>query len=122
MEGSAGIFVRGGGSGENLFLLDDVPMYNVSHLYGFFSAFNSSAVKDIRLLKGCFPAQYGGRASSVVDVRSRDGTITSVKGEISLGVVSTNVILEGPLMSDKTTFIVSARRSYIDTYSGFLKI
>ena len=121
VEGSAGIFVRGGGSGENLFLLDDVPIYNVSHFYGFFSTFNSSAVKDLRLFKGCFPAQYGGRASSVIDVRTRDGNNQSLKGEISVGFISANVMLEGPLMSDKTTFMVSARRSYLDTYSSLLK-
>ncbi len=106
VEGSAGIFVRGGGGGENLFMLDDVPMYNVSHLYGFFSAFNSSAVKDIKLLKGCFPAQYGGRASSVIDVRSLDGNNKSLKGEISIGCISSTLTLEGPLFSAKTTFIV----------------
>jgi TonB-dependent Receptor Plug Domain/CarboxypepD_reg-like domain len=121
IEGSAGIFVRGGGAGENLFMLDDVPIYNISHLYGFFSTFNSSAVKDIKLLKGCFPAQYGGRASSVVDVRSRDGNNKSIKGEISLGVISSQLSLEGPLFSDKTTFIISGRRSYFDLYSGILK-
>lgn len=121
IEGSAGIFVRGGSSGENLFMLDDVPIYNVSHLFGFFSAFNSSAVKDIKLLKGCFPARYGGRASSVVDVRSRDGNNKSIKGEISLGIISSQLSLEGPLFSDKTTFIISCRRSYFDLYSGVLK-
>lgn len=121
LEGSAGIFVRGGGSGENFFILDDVPIYNVSHLYGFFSIFNSSAVKDIKLLKGCFPAQYGGRVSSVVDIRSRDGNNKSIKGEISLGIISSKFTLEGPLVSDKTTFIVSGRRSYFDLYSGTLK-
>lgn len=121
VEGSAGIFVRGGGGGENLFMLDDVPMYNVSHLYGFFSAFNSSAVKDIKLLKGNFPARYGGRVSSVIDVRSRDGNNRSVAGEISIGIISSNFTIEGPLLSDKTTFMVSGRRSYFDIYSGALK-
>lgn len=121
VEGSAGIFVRGGSGGENLFMLDDVPMYNVSHLYGFFSAFNSSAIKDIKLLKGCFPARYGGRASSVIDVRSLDGNNKSVKGEISLGFISSKFTLEGPLLSDKTTFMISGRRSYFDLYSGTLK-
>ena len=121
IEGSAGIFVRGGGAGENLFMLDDVPIYNISHLYGFFSTFNSSAIKDIKLLKGCFPAQYGGRASSVIDVRSRDGNNKSIKGEISLGIISSQLSLEGPLFSDKTTFIISGRRSYFDLYSGILK-
>jgi len=118
MEGSAGVFVRGGSSGENLFLLDDVPMYNVSHFYGFFSAFNSNAIKDIKLYKGCFPARYGGRASSVIDIRSLDGNNKSLKGEFSLGFISSNITLEGPLFTPKTTFIVSARRSYMELYSG----
>jgi outer membrane cobalamin receptor len=118
MEGSAGVFVRGGSSGENLFLLDDVPMYNVSHLYGFFSAFNSNAIKDIKLYKGCFPAHYGGRTSSVIDIRSLDGNNKSLKGEFSLGFISSSITLEGPLFSPKTTFIISARRSYMELYSG----
>ncbi len=121
VEGSAGIFVRGGSGGENLFMLDDIPIYNVSHLYGFFSAFNSSAVKDIKLLKGCFPARYGGRASSVIDVRSLDGNNKSLKGEISLGLISSKFTLEGPLFSDKTTFMISGRRSYFDLYSNALR-
>jgi len=121
VEGSAGIFVRGGGAGENLFMLDDVPLYNVSHFFGFFSTFNSSTVKDLKLLKGCFPAQYGGRTSSVIDVRSQDGNNQSIKGELSVGFVSTSLMLNGPLLSDKTTFMVSFRRSYFDTYSDVLK-
>jgi hypothetical protein len=121
IEGSAGIFVRGGGGGENLFMLDDVPMYNVSHLYGFFSAFNSSAVKDIKLLKGCFPARYGGRASSVIDVRCLDGNNKSIKGEVSIGFISSKFSLDGPLINDKTTFMVSGRRSYFDLYANSLK-
>ncbi|MCE5346382.1 MAG: TonB-dependent receptor [Bacteroidales bacterium] len=121
MEGSAGIYVRGGSGGENLFMLDDVPMYNVSHFYGFFSAFNSSAIKDIKLIKGCFPARYGGRASSVIDVRSLDGNNKSIKGEASIGFVSSKLSLEGPLFSEKTTFMISGRRSYFDLYSDALK-
>ncbi len=121
IEGSAGIFVRGGSSGENLFNLDDVPMYNVSHLYGFLSVFNSAIIKDIKLMKGCFPARYGGRTSSVIDVRSRDGNNKSLKGEVSLGIISSSINLEGPLFSNKTTFIISGRRSYFDLYSGTLK-
>lgn len=121
VEGSSGIFVRGGGAGENLFMLDDVPMYNVSHLYGFFSAFNSSAIKDIKLVKGCFPARYGGRTSSVIDVRSLDGNSKSLKGEISLGFISSKFTLEGPLINSKTTFIISGRRSYFDVYSGAMR-
>ncbi|MGD0342939.1 MAG: TonB-dependent receptor, partial [Bacteroidales bacterium] len=121
IEGSAGVFVRGGSAGENLFMLDDVPMYNVSHLFGFFSTFNNSAIKDIKLMKGCFPARYGGRTSSVVVMRSQDGNNKSIKGEISLGIISSKFTLEGPLITDKTTFIVSGRRSYFDLYSGILK-
>ena len=121
IEGSAGIYVRGGSAGENLFMLDDVPIYNISHLYGFFSTFNSSVVKDIKLLKGCFPARYGGRVSSVVDVRSRDGNNRSIQGEVSIGIISSKLTLEGPLLSDKTTFVISGRRSYFDLYSGLLK-
>ena len=121
VEGSAGIFVRGGGSGENLFLLDDVPIYNVSHFFGFFSAFNTSSVKDLKLFKGCFPAYYGGRTSSIIDIRSRDGNNQKLKGEVSVGFIATNVMLEGPLLSDKTTFMISGRRSYFDTYSQALK-
>jgi len=121
VEGSAGIFVRGGSGGENLFMLDDVPLYNVSHLYGFFSVFNSSAVKDIKLMKGCFPARYGGRVSSVIDVRSLDGNNKSLKGEISLGFISSKFTLEGPLFDGNTTFMISGRRSYFDLYSGALK-
>lgn len=121
IEGSSGIFVRGGSGGENLFMLDDVPLYNVSHLYGFFSAFNSSAVKDIKIIKGSFPARYGGRTSSVIDVRSRDGSNKSLKGEAALSMLSAKFTLEGPLYHDKTTFIVSGRRSYFDLYSEALK-
>jgi hypothetical protein len=121
VEGSTGIFVRGGGAGENLFILDDVPIYNVSHLYGFFSTFNNSAIKDIKLYKGCFPARYGGRASSVIDIRSLDGNNKSIKAEISFGLISSKVTIEGPLDNHKTTFMVSGRRSYFDLYSGALK-
>jgi len=121
IEGSTGVFVRGGSAGENLFMLDEIPMYNISHLYGFFSIFNSSAIKDIKLYKGCFPARYGGRTSSVIDVRSLDGNNKSVKGELSIGLISSKFTLEGPLFSPKTTFIITGRRSYLDLYSNTLK-
>ena len=121
VEGSSGIFVRGGGGGENLFMLDDVPLYNVSHLYGFFSAFNSSAVKDVKMLKGCFPSRYGGRTSSVIDVRSLDGNNKTIKGELSVGLISSKFMVEGPLLSDKSTFIISGRRSYLDLITEPLK-
>lgn len=121
MEGSAGVFVRGGSGGENLFLLDDVPMYNVSHLYGFFSVFNSNAIKDVKIYRGGFPARYGGRASSVIDIRCLDGNNKSLRGELSLGFISSNLTLEGPLFNPNTTFIVSARRSYMELYSNTIK-
>ncbi len=121
IEGSTGIFVRGGGSGENLFMLDDVPIYNVSHLYGFFSAFNNQAVKDIKLIKGCFSAKYGGRTSSIVDVRSLDGNNQKIMGTISIGLISSQFTLQGPLLSKKTTFLLSARRSYFDLVAKPLK-
>ncbi len=121
VEGSAGVYVRGGGPGENLFMLDDVPLYNVSHLYGFFSTFNSSAIKDVRLLKGCFPARYGGRTSSVIDVRSIDGNTHSYSGEAAIGLISSRFTLGGPLINKNTTFIISGRRSYFDLLTGPLK-
>ena len=121
IEGSAGVFVRGGGAGESLFMLDDVPLYSISHLYGFFSTFNSSAVKDVKLMKGGFPAKYGGRASAVMDIRTREGNNKSFNGEISLGFISSKLTLEGPLINDKTTFIISGRRSYFDLYSAALR-
>jgi hypothetical protein len=121
LEGSAGLFVRGGGAGENLFLIDDVPVYNVSHLYGFISTFNSSAVKDMKVIKGCFPAGYGGRVSSVIDVRTRDGNNQAYRGEVSVGLISSKLMFEGPLISPKTTFMVSGRRSYLDLFTGMLK-
>jgi len=111
IEGSSGIYVRGGGGGENLFLLDDVPVYNVSHLYGFFSTFNSSAIKQMKLVKGCFPARYGGRTSSIIDIRSRDGNNQTYSGELSVGLISSRMTLEGPIINHKTTFTLSARRS-----------
>jgi hypothetical protein len=121
IEGSAGLFVRGGGAGENLYLIDDVPVYNVSHLYGFVSTFNSSAVKDLKVMKGCFPAAYGGRVSSVIDVRTRDGNNQDFHGEVSVGMISSKLMFEGPLLSRKTTFMISARRSYLDLFTNMLK-
>jgi hypothetical protein len=120
IEGSAGVYVRGGGGGENLFMLDDVPMYNVSHLYGFFSAFNTNAVKDVKILKGCFPARYGGRTSSVIDVSSIDGNTKTLSGVASIGLLSSRLTLEGPLGS-KTTYMISGRRSYFDLFSPTLQ-
>lgn len=113
-EGTSGIYVRGGGPDQNLFLLDGVPVYNASHLFGFFSVFNPSAVKTVKLYKGGFPARFGGRLSSVVDIRMKEGNMKEFKGDFSIGLISSRFSLEGPIVKDKTSFIVSGRRTYID--------
>lgn len=113
-EGTSGIYVRGGGADQNLFLLDGVPVYNASHLFGFFSVFNPGSVKTVKLYKGGFPARYGGRLSSVVDIRMKEGDAQKFKGDVSVGLISSKINLEGPIVKDKTSFLVSARRTYID--------
>lgn len=113
-EGMAGMYVRGGGPDENLFLLDGVPMYNVNHLGGFFSAFNSDAVKNISLYKGSFPAHFGSRLSSVLDITTNDGNDKELHGGVGIGTISAKVNLEGPIIKEKTTFSLSARRTYGD--------
>lgn len=114
VEGSAGFYVRGGGPDENLFLLDGVPVYNVNHLGGLFSVFNADAIKNVTLYKGSFPARFGGRLSSVVDVRMNDGNNKKLSGNVTLGLISSKINLEGPLFNENTTFNVSARRTYYD--------
>ncbi len=113
-EGTSGIYVRGGGPDQNLFLLDGVPVYNASHLFGFFSVFNPSAINTVKLYKGGFPARFGGRLSSVVDIRMKEGNMKEFKGEFSVGLISSRFSIEGPIKTDKTSFIVSGRRTYID--------
>ncbi|MDR1865875.1 MAG: TonB-dependent receptor [Bacteroidales bacterium] len=113
-EGSSGLYVRGGGPDQNLILLDGVPVYNASHLFGFFSVFNADAINNIELLKGGFPARHGGRVSSVIDINMKEGNSQQFHGEGSLGVVAAKLTLEGPIVKDRTSFIVSARRTYID--------
>ena len=113
-EGMAGMYVRGGGPDENLFLLDGVPMYNVNHLGGFFSAFNSDAVKNIQLYKGSFPARFGSRLSSVLDITTNNGNDKELHGGIGIGLISAKAYLEGPIIKEKTTFSISARRTYGD--------
>jgi hypothetical protein len=113
-EGSSGLYVRGGGPDQNLMLLDGVPVYNASHLFGFFSVFNADAINRVELIKGGFPARYGGRLSSVIDISMKEGNARTFKGEGSIGLVASRITLEGPVKNDKTTFIVSARRTYID--------
>lgn len=113
-DGSAGVHVRGGGPDENLIILDGVPVYNVDHLFGFFSVFTPEAVKKVDLYKGSFPARYGGRLSSVIDVRTNDGNLQKYKGAVSIGLLSAKAQVEGPIVKDRTSFNISARRSYLD--------
>lgn len=113
-EGSSGIFVRGGGPDQNLVLLDNTVVYNPSHLFGFFSTFNSDAVKDVKLYKGGFPGQYGGRLSSVIDVKMNEGNKKKFSGAGGLGLIASRLTLEGPIVKDKASFMVSGRRTYVD--------
>ncbi len=113
-EGSSGLYVRGGGPDQNLILLDGAPVYNASHLFGFFSIFNSDAINHVQLLKGGFPARYGGRLSSVLDVTMKEGNMKKYKVEGSLGLLASKIGIEGPLKKDKASFMVCARRTYLD--------
>lgn len=112
MEGMTGLYVRGGNGDENLFLLDGNPVYHVNHVGGFFSAFNPDALKTTTFYKGAFPAQYGGRASSVVDVRMRDGDRQQYHGNLSIGLISAKLNFEGPIVPGRSSFNISARRSW----------
>lgn len=113
-EGQSGLYVRGGGPDQNLILLDGVPVYNASHLFGFFSVFNADAIKDVKLIKGGFPARYGGRLSSVLDISMKEGNLNEFHGTASIGLIASKLTLEGPINKGKTSFIVSGRRTYID--------
>ncbi len=113
-EGTSGLYVRGGGPDQNLLLLDGAPVYNASHLFGFFSTFNADALKSVDLVKGGFPARYGGRLSSVIDLRMKEGNMKEIAGEGSVGLVASRLTLEGPILRDRASFLVSARRTYID--------
>ena len=113
-EGSAGMYVRGGGPDENLLLLDGVPVYNVNHMLGFFSVFNPDALKNVTLYKGSFPAHFGGRLSSVVDIRMKEGDMQQYHGNVSIGAISSKINLEGPIVKDKLSFNLSFRRTYSD--------
>ncbi|MDF5689387.1 TonB-dependent receptor [Aquirufa aurantiipilula] len=113
-EGASGFNVRGGGVDQNLVLMDDAPVYNSSHLFGFFSVFNPDAVKDVKLFKGGIPAQYGGRVSSILDVKMKEGNTKKLEVNGGIGVIFSRLSIEAPLIKDKASFIVAARRSYID--------
>lgn len=117
MEGTSGIFVRGGGSDQNLILLDEVPVYNVNHLFGFFSVFNGEAVNSATIYKAGFPARYSGRLSSVIDIRMKEGNNQEFHGAASIGLISSDITLEGPIIKDRTSFLISARRTYLDILS-----
>ncbi len=113
-EGSAGFYVRGGGPDQNLILLDDAVVYNSGHLFGFFSIFNSDAIKNVSLIKGGMPAQYGGRLSSVLDISMKEGNNQKFQVDGGLGVIASRLSIQGPIKKNKASFIVSGRRTYID--------
>lgn len=115
-EGNSGFYVRGGSTDQNLILLDEAPVYNASHLLGFFSTFNSDAIKDLSVYKGGMPAQYGGRLSSVLDIRMNEGNRRSYEMEGGIGLISSRLKVEGPIVKDKGSFMISARRTYLDAF------
>ena len=113
-EGNSGLYVRGGGPDQNLILLDDAVVYNPGHLFGFFSVFNGDAIKNVSLIKGGMPAQYGGRLSSVLDIAMKDGNMEDYQVEGGIGTIASRVAIQGPIAKDKASFMVSGRRTYID--------
>lgn len=120
-EGFSGLYVRGGGHDENLILLDEVPIYNIEHLLGFFSVFNADAINNVKLIKGGFPAQYGGRLSSVLDIKTYEGNKERMKGAVSIGLLSSRLSLDGPFKNNKTTYSLSFRRTYYDLIASPLQ-
>lgn len=115
-EGNTGFYVRGGAADQNLILLDEATVYNASHLLGFFSTFNSDAIKDVSIYKGGMPAEYGGRLSSVLDIKMNDGNNQNFTVQGGIGLVASRLKVEGPLVKDKGSFMISARRTYIDLF------
>lgn len=113
-EGTSGIYVRGGGPDQNLFLLDDAPVYNPSHLFGLFSTFNGDAVTDVKLFKGGFPAEYSGKLSSVIDVRTKEANRRKLSATGGLGLISSRLMVETPIVKDKASIFVAGRRTYAD--------
>lgn len=113
-EGQTGIYVRGGGPDQNLIILDDAVVYNANHLFGFFSVFNGDALKSVELIKGGFPARYGGRLSSVIEMNMKEGNKEGFHGEGGIGLIASRLTLEGPVKKGKSSFLVSARRTYLD--------
>ncbi|HWW38702.1 TonB-dependent receptor [Pedobacter sp.] len=115
-EGGGGFFVRGGSADQNMILLDEAPVYNATHLVGFFSTFNSDAIKNVTLYKSGMPAQYGGRLSSVLDIKMNDGNNQKFGVSGGVGMISARVNVEGPIQKDKSSFLISARRTYLDMF------
>ncbi|MDD4144521.1 MAG: TonB-dependent receptor [Prolixibacteraceae bacterium] len=120
-EGNSGFHVRGGGIDQNLILIDEAPVYSASHLLGFFSVFNSDAIKNASLLKGAVPAEYGGRASSVMDIQMKEGNLKKLGIAGNIGLISSNITVEGPIQKDKSSFMISGRRTYADLFLNFSK-
>lgn len=116
-EGFSGLYVRGGGPDQNLVLIDDAPVYNPSHLFGFFSIFNNDIVRSVELYKGGFPSNYGGRLSSVVDVKTRDGNNQKTTVTGGIGLISSRLTVEGPMLGDKATYMLGGRRTYFDIFT-----
>jgi hypothetical protein len=115
-EGTSGFFVRGGSADQNLILIDEAPVYDPSHLFGLFSVFNADVIKDSELYKGGIPPRFGGRLSSILDIRTKDGNNKEFAGGGGIGTLASRVMVEGPLKKDRSSFIVSARRSYADIF------
>lgn len=118
-EGNSGFYVRGGATDHNLILLDEAPVYNASHLLGFFSTFNSDAIKDATIYKGGMPAQYGGRLASVLDIRMNDGNKNDYNAEGGIGLISSRLTVQGPIAKEKSSFVISGRRTYADMFLAF---
>ena len=112
-EGNTGFYVRGGGPDQNLIMLDEAVVYNAAHLFGFFSVFNADAIKNVNLVKGGMPANYGGRLSSVLDISMKDGNAKKFQADGGIGVIASRLTLQGPIQKNKSSFIVSGRRTYI---------
>ena len=113
-EGNSSFYVRGGGPDQNLILLDEAVVYNASHLFGFFSVFNADAVKNIDLTKAGMPANYGGRLASVLDISMKEGNSKKLQVDGGIGLISSRLTVQGPMKKDTSSFIISARRTYID--------
>ncbi len=121
-EGNAGFYVRGGGPDQNLILLDDAVVYNTGHLFGFFSIFNADAIKNVTLIKGGIPAQYGGRLSSVVDIAMKEGNQNKTQVDAGIGLIASRFSIQGPLKKNKASYMISARRTYVDALAkAFIK-